>query len=106
MADVGHELLPRALQLLDAREIVKDEDGPVLGAVAVEHGGGADLHPSFPHSGQLEAMALHGALLLEMFHEVGELREAKSFNHRLAADVGLQREEPLQRLVDKLNAAR
>ena len=56
MADIGYELLPRALKLFEPSQIMKNEDGSVPLAVAVEDTRAVDLQPAFFWARQPELM--------------------------------------------------
>jgi len=47
MADVRDEFLAGVLELLEPRQIMKDEDRPALRSGPIKHRGGVDLKPAF-----------------------------------------------------------
>ena len=57
MADVGDEFLPGALKLLQAGQLVEDENGAMPQPVTIEDGGSVDLQPAFVQPGQLQLVA-------------------------------------------------
>ena len=54
VADVGDEFLARAFELLEPRQIVKDENGAFAFAGGVGDDGGVDLQPAFAQFRQLQ----------------------------------------------------
>ena len=57
MADVGDELLAGVFELLEAGEIVEDQNGALAASLVVEDGGGINLQPALGRPGQLHLKA-------------------------------------------------
>ncbi len=72
MADVGDELLVRALQLLQTGQFVEDQHGPVALAGATENSGAVDLQPALGRAGKLKLKTRN---LLFCAQEIAQLRQ-------------------------------
>jgi hypothetical protein len=72
--------------------------------MAVQHGGGVDFEPAFVHAGQFEGEFLGGALPFDALDQLGQFGETEGFQNSAATNVDAQTEQPLERLVDELDA--
>src|SRR5947207_3752867 len=98
MADIGDEFAARVLELLEAREIVKDQNGSVSLALFIEQRGGVHLQPAIFEQRQFQFATEDRRLLLKTFHDVGESLEAECFQNSLASDFSAHRKEPAKRI--------
>src|ERR1043166_2343333 len=106
MADVGEKFLARVLQLSQARQIVKHENRSLLRPMGVKHRGRADLDPSLVHARQLDFRTAYRTLAPEALGDGGQFLQAKGLENRLAPHIIRKPAEPLQGLIDQLDAAR
>ena len=104
VADVGDEFLAGVLELLEAGQIVEDQDGAMPLAVAVEDGGGVDLQPALAQAGELQFVAQHLFLRVEGFDQLGQLVQAQGLHEGPAADVNGDAEEAGKGAVGELDA--
>ena len=71
MADVGNELLAGILKLLEAGQVMKDQNGAVAATMAVQDSGGVNLQPALVRPRQLQLKAQHLFLRVEGTDERG-----------------------------------
>ncbi len=103
MADVGDEFLARAFELLEPRQIMEDEDRALAFTGGIGDHGGVDLQPAFVQIGQPQFMFKHLALGLDAFDQLREFVQPQRLHDRLAAQLGLQAEQVLERAVGEIN---
>ncbi len=105
VADVGDKILARAFKLLEPRHIVKDENRALAFAGGIGDDGGVDPQPAPAQFRQLEFVVKNLSLGLDARDQFGEFVQAQCLHDRLAAQLGFQIEQVLERAVGEVDPA-
>ena len=103
VADVGDEFLARALQLLEPRQIVEDQNGAFALAGGVGDDGGVDLQPALVQFRQLELVIENLPFGLDALDEFVKFVQAQRFHDGFAAQLGLDAEQVFEGAVGEVN---
>ena len=105
MADVGHEVFAGVLELLEAGQLVEDEDGAVAPAEVVQEGGSVDPQPTFGRVREPDLLAEHLLLRPQQIHQLGQFVQAEGLDERAGTDVGRQTEKVHEGAVGQQDSA-